>query len=193
MSQANPGESVDDIALKEMQMHTADELTRALSYKIEARAQELVERARKDVAGLRNVRYIPITLSDRTVAYADMPTLESIEASLKGTGKPLREAGINMGADPNLKLKSMQMPSVDAIDALIEKYSADIDSMLAISRINPINPVATMVRDAVLNYMKEQVRSVLHRPTVQGYEVLGRQQLEKIAGIQPPHPGTQYN
>lgn len=175
-------QSVEDVALsEEMQIYTPDELTRALSSNIADGVQMLVERVQRDMGAVPKVAYFPITFPDGKVAYAALPTLADMERDLK-------QVGTNIGANG---LKSKNMPSVDAIDALIEKYSAEIEGMLPISRINPLNEVSTRVRAAVVDYIREQVMSVLPRPQIPGYEVLGRKQLEqRLAGMQPYQPGA---
>jgi len=176
-------QSVEDVALsEEMRIYTADEFTRALSFKIEDRAQMLVERAREEIAGLPKDNYLLLTFPDGEIAYAALSTLAVMEGALK-------QAGVKVGGN-GAKAKS-GMPSVDAIDSLIERYSVELESVLPGARINPLNEVSTQVRAAIVNYMKEQVTSVLPRPQIPGYEVLGRKQLEqRIAGMQTYQPGT---
>lgn len=171
-----------DVALSmDMQIYTADELTRALSSNIGDRAQRLVERATQDMAGLPKDFYVPITFPNGEVAYAALSTLAGMEDALKQTG-------VKTGGNSLLKAKS-GMHSVDAIDALIEKYSAELESVLPISGMNPLNEVSTRVRAAVVDYFKEQIMPVLQRPQISGHEILGKKQLEqRLAGMQPYNP-----
>jgi len=150
----------------EMQFYTGDELIRALSFNIADRVQRLVERVRQDTDDLPKDFYLPITFPDGEVAYATLFTLAAMEGDLK-------RAGVIVGNG----LKSKHMPSVDAIDALIERYSAELERVLPISGMNPLNEVSTRVRATIINYMREQVMLVLPRPQIPGYEVLGKKEL----------------
>lgn len=173
-----------DVALSvDMQIYTPDELARALSYKIADRVQDLVERAQRDIGALPKVTYVPIAFPNEEMAYAvALPTLASMEDAL-------RQASVRIGGN-GAKARS-GIPSVDAIDSLIEKYSAEFESVMPGAKINPLNEVSIRVRAAIVGYMESQIMPVLQRPQIPGYEVLGKKQLEqRIAGMQPYQPGT---